>query len=419
LEILLANIEQNYAGGSASPHVLYGMLIQSSNTLAQATVENTLQDASSRTIQFAGIALSKLMSDDHAYGITVARKFIEADSHELHAAVGRAYCALDLKDDGYAEEDLALLRGVLSSKEQWVVRNGVGAVRTVAQNNKPLAIDLLKSVDIGISSKVADEVLILFQRDEMIPFRLLTDADIAYFLNKLMPIPELDGYWIETFLSEVSRYHAQRAATFFMERVEHAASTDDWHYRPCNHGPYLHVPLRFRETEEFSSLLRQVSQWMKSHPGKGYQFKHRAAELFNVMFNPLDDELLGFIQDWIDESTPDDMRIISQVLSESGPDFVFEQRIFVARFMDKAKQQGKEVLENAASALYSSAISGLKSGIPGEPFPKDIKMRDDAENALQAIPRFAPARRLYESLKKSAEADINRSLRERETFEDE
>ena len=158
---------------------------------------------------------------------------------------------------------------------------------------------------------------------------------------------------------------------------------------------------------------------MKTHAENDYQFKHRASELFSVMFNPLDDELLGFILDWIEVSTPSDMQIISQVLKESRPNFVFEQRAFVTKFLDKAKQYGKETLDNAVSALYSSAITGLRSGIPGEPFPQDIMMRDDAEKALQAIPRFAPARRLYESLKKSAEANINRSLRERETFEDE
>lgn len=419
LEVMLVNIEQSYAGGSASPHVLYGMLIQSSSTLAKATAKNALQDASSRTNQFAGIALSKLLSDDHAYGLSIARKFIETDLLELHTAIGRAYSTLDLKSDGYTEEDITLLRRVLSSKDQWVVRNGVEAVRSVAQNNKPLAIDLLKCIDIGISSKVADDVLFLFQRNEMIPFHLLVNDDIVHFLKKLMPIPELNGYWIETFLSKVSKYHAQRAAEFFMARVEHAASTDDWHYRPCNHGPYLHVPLRFRESDEFGLILRQVSHWMKSHSEKDNQFEHRAGELFDAMFSPLDEELLRFIQDWIDVSTPADMRIITQILNESRPNFVFDQRAFVIRFLDKANQHGKEVLDNAVSALCSSAISGVRSGSPGEPFPQDIKMRDEAEKALQEISRFAPARRLYESLKKYAEAEIKRSLGEREAFEDE
>jgi len=419
LEIMLANIEKNYAGGSASSYILYGKLIQSSNALAQATVKNALQDGSSKTNQFAGIALTKLLSDDHVYGLTIARKFIETDSLELHIAVGRAYSALDMRENGYAEEDLVLLRLVLSSKEQWAVQNGVAAVRSVAQNNKALAIDLLKYVDISISSKVADDVLVLFHRDEIIPFRMLTDEDVVHFLKKLMLIPKLNGYWIETFLSKVSMCHAQRAAAFFMARVEHAVSTNDWHYRPCNNGPYLHVPLRFRESEEFGPLLRQVSQWMKSHLVKGYQFKHRAGELFNAMFNPLDEELLGLIQDWIDISTPDDMQLFSQIFKESRPNFVFEQRVFVTRFLDKANQHGKEVLNNAVSALYSSVNTGVKSGTPGEPFPQDIMIRDEAEKALQEIPRFAPARRLYESLKKHAEDNIDCSLMERETFEDE
>jgi hypothetical protein len=253
----------------------------------------------------------------------------------------------------------------------------------------------------------------------MIPFRLLSEDDIVLFLKKLMLIPELNGYWIEKFLAKVSMYHAQHAAAFFMARVEHAMSIDDWHYRPCNHGPYLHVPLRFRKSEEFGSLLRQVYQWMKSHSVKGYQFEHRAGELFNAMFSPLDEELLGFIQEWIDVSTPDDMRIISRILSESHPNFVFEQRAFVTRFLDKAKQHGKEVLNNAVSKLYSSAITGAKSGTPGEPFPQDIMMRDGAEKALQEIPRFAPASLLYESLEKHAEDNINQSIRESGTFEDE
>ncbi|AEG00353.1 helix-turn-helix domain-containing protein [Methylomonas methanica] len=419
LEIILADIEQNFNGGSTSPYFLYGNLLQSSNALAQSTAENALQYTDSRTSQFAGIALSKLMSNDHAYGLNIARKFIKTELPELCAAVGQAYRSINLKDDGYTEEDLALLRDVLSSKDRWVVINGIEAVRNIAQNNKKLAIELLKYVDIGLSSQVANDVLNLFHRDELISFQLLSEKDVKYFIEKLMPIPELDEYWIGIFLSNVSRHHAQIASAFFMARVEHAANIDDWHYRPCNHGPHLHVPLRFRESADYYLLFPQVVQWMKTNFDKNHQFKHGSCELFNMMYSPLDGDSLGLIQDWIDVSTPDDIRIISQILSESHSNFVFEQRVFVNRFLDKAKQHGKELLDNAVSALYSSATTGLKRGCPGEPFPEDILMRDEAEKALQEIPRFAPAYRLYESLKKHAETDINRSIKEAEAFEDE
>jgi transcriptional regulator with XRE-family HTH domain len=418
VEHALAHIEQNHADANASPYVLYGRLIQSSDTLAGATVENVLQSPLSKTKQFAGIALSKILVQNHSYALSIAQRFLGTDSRDLHAAVGRAYGACDLNEESYSEEDLTLLRQVLSSKDQWVARSAVESIRSVVKSNKSLAIELLKYVDLSISSDLADAVLLLFQRDEMIPFRLLTGEDIEYFLKKLMSLPELDGHWIQTFLSNASKYHAQRAATFFMERVEHAVKSNDWRYRPCNSGPYRNVPLRFRESEEFGSILRQVTTWMKSDPEGGYKFDRRAGELFNAMFGPFDGELLGFIQDWIDVGTAADMRIISQIFNEVHSNFVFEQRIFVFRFLDRAGQHGREVLDDAVSALFRSAITGPRSGTPGEPFPQDLVLRDEAEKVLQEIPRFAPAYRLYEALKNNAKENINGSLRERETFEE-
>ena len=58
---ILADIDQSYPGESASPYILYGKLIESSYALAQATATNALQDSSSKTNQFAGVALSKLL----------------------------------------------------------------------------------------------------------------------------------------------------------------------------------------------------------------------------------------------------------------------------------------------------------------------------------------------------------------------
>ncbi|MGA2332460.1 MAG: helix-turn-helix transcriptional regulator [Syntrophales bacterium] len=401
------------ANKSAS-YPLYRKLIQSSLPLAQATVQNALNNHDSRTVLFADIALSKLLMEDHNNALTIANRFLEIDS--LNATVGSAYSRLgtDIKD---TEADLAILRKVLSSKDQWVIINSVGAIRNLAKKDYQLAIDLLKCIDVGISNVVADDVLCFFQRDEDIPYQLLTEEDINHFLKKLMSLPELDGYWIETFLSKVSKYHAKLAAAFFMARVERASDTKDWGYRPCNHGPYSNVPLLFRESPEFGALLRAVSQWMKSHEGDDL-FKHRAGELFYVMFCPYDTELISFFLDWIEIATPVDIHIISQILSEVPPDFVFQHREFVMHFLDKAKQYSKEYLGDALSALYRATISGIRKGIPGEPFTEDVQMRVEAEKALMEIPRFSPAYRLYENLKKNADHNIDLSFRDREAFDD-
>jgi hypothetical protein len=417
IEEILAHIELNFGDGSRSPYILYGRLINSSLSFAEATVNNAIANPDLRSRQFADMALSKLLSDDHANALIIASRFLDTNTRDLHAAVGGGYSRLDFKRTQYSEKDLTILKIVLASNDAWVARSAVQAVRVVAKNDQRLAIDLLKHVEIGISSNVADDLLILFQRDEMIPFSMLTEEDINYFLTKLMPLPELNGYWIESFLSRSSKYHAKRTAKFFMERVEHAAKTQDWRFRPCNHGPYCHVPLRFRESQEFGQLLRQVAQWIKSST-EDYLFQHRGAELFETMFRPFDSELIGFFQDWICMATPEDIRIISQILKEASCNVVFEHRPFVIRFLEKAQHYGKERLDDAMGALIGSAISGVRSGTVGEPFPQDIKLKEDAENSLKEIPRFSPAYRLYENLKKHAEQSIEWSLREREQFEE-
>ncbi|MGA7952429.1 MAG: hypothetical protein WCA07_02805, partial [Gloeobacterales cyanobacterium] len=399
---------------------LYRWLIRSSISLAAATAKKALARTDSATDQFAGIALAQLLSDDRTYGLSVAHQFLETDSRTLLAALGSAYSAFVPNGKVYDEEDIAILQKILSSTDQWILCNAVDAMRTVQQvagNNPRLVIDLLKCVDLSISNRVTDQVFMLFREEEEL-FRALTEEDIKYFLEKLIPLPRLEGYWVDTFLSRLSKYNAQFTADFFMARVEYAAETKkDWPYLPCNYGPFLQVPLRFRESTEFGLLLRQIYQWMKSKAEDDY-FRHRASELFDAMFSPFDRELISFIEDWIDESTPSDMRIITQILNEAHRNFVFEHQGFVVRFLDRAKQAGKQVLNDAVDALYRSATTGSKSGPTGEPFAEDLVMKEEAEKALKEIPRFSPAYKLYELIKSNAEGSIQWSLKRGEAFED-
>ncbi|MBU4260403.1 MAG: helix-turn-helix domain-containing protein [Proteobacteria bacterium] len=417
IESILTHIELNFAAGSISAYILYGYLTQSSLSFADATVNNALSNPASKTIQFADIALTELLIENHVKALDIAARFLDTNNPALHAAVGGAYSGLNPTQMRNGEKDLSLLKTVLASKDEWVSKRAVQAIRIVAKNDLRLAIELLKYVDIGMSGNIAEDVFMFFYGDKMIPFRMLTEDDIDYFLTKLMLLPKLNKYWIETFLSKTSKYHTKRTAAFFMKRVEHAAKTQDWHYRPCNYGPYCHVPLRFRESQEFGPLLRQVAQWMKSSTEDNL-FQHRAAELFDAMFQPFDNELIGFLQNWIDMATPGDLQVISQILKKASPNVVLEHRPFIIRFLGKAQQQSKERLDDVVSALIGSAISGLRSGKSGEPFPQDIKMKEDAEKALKEIPRFSPAYRLYEYLKKHAEQNIERSRREREQYEE-
>ncbi len=86
--------------------------------------------------------------------------------------------------------------------------------------------------------------------------------------------------------------------------------------------------------------------------------------------------------------------------------------------LDRAKQINPELAENISEDLFGSAISGLREGTPGEPFPRDIQMKADAEAVLVTLSRVSPAYALYEWIKEHAEAGIVRAHRDREAYEE-
>ena len=138
------------------------------------------------------------------------------------------------------------LSALLQSSNERVVHSGIAALRSLRQHPRIL-IDLLKDANLGLSARVADEALFLFQQDNGELLAELSEEDVVAILKRISGLDELDGHWLEEFLALVSKKYAIACAEFFIERVERAAATENWKLRPCNHGPYQNVPLKFRE----------------------------------------------------------------------------------------------------------------------------------------------------------------------------
>jgi transcriptional regulator with XRE-family HTH domain len=413
---LVAHIKAYHSKASSSPYMLYRRLITGSLTLARATVDDALAHEDSPTRQFAATALAKIAQDSRADSFAYMKRFAESGSPDLQAAVGSAFGLFGPEELPLTMEETSILSKLLSASDTWIARCAVLAVRGIAKGDDRLAIDLFRSVDIGISHQLADDVFMNFAADGDGVLGTLTNEDVDIFLNRLMALPKLEGYWIETFLAAISAKHATRLAKFFMDRVDYATSKEDWEYRPCNYGPYEHVALEFRKSPDFGLVLRKVSDWIKSRDD--LLFRERSAELFDTMFKPFDDVLVADLQRWADVATEIDIRTIAKILGEAPPTFVLEQRAFVFRFLERAQQFGKGVLGEATNELFRSAISGVRSGGVGEPTPDDLATKQGAEDALAQLSRFSPAFALYESIAKHAVWSIDRSIRDGEAFEE-
>jgi transcriptional regulator with XRE-family HTH domain len=407
--------------GSPSPHVLYGTLLRASSTLPEATITDALKDPASLTARFVGDALQTLWLNDLAAGRTAMQRLLASSNSELQAHVGRALAAINFTQCPYGPEEAAALESVVASEHEWTVFSAIHALRSVARVNAEEALRLAKLTNIGANPRLADELLCLFGFGEELRFDLLSKEDVQLLLDKLMEVPELNGHWTETFLSNTSKSFPEKVLDFFIARVERAVSTKSWKYRPTNHGPYVHVPLKFKEVPNYGTLLARTVQWIS---GASYDqdqrvlFNYRARELFEAAFGAFDEEVVQFLERWSERADETGFKIIANLLAEAPHTFVFTQKDFVLALMTLAQRAGADALEHVSSALFSASVGGVRQGTHGEPFARDIDTKKNCEEILATLSKFSPAYELYDGLLKHAQSEIARSLREREDFED-
>ncbi len=418
IENILEKIEHNFNSSNKHPILLYEPLLQSSLPLVRLTLENVLLNSNSQMVQFCAAALFQLLQKDHDGAIKIIHQFLDSGNKNLHVAVARGYFNFDIDGLQNQEVDINILSRLLSGDDFHTILSAVSSVRCLVNKNPSIGFNLLKKANIGNSSRIADCVLSIFTDNKEVPFNILTEQEVDFFLTRLIHLPELEGHWVEIFLANASKYYPVRTAQFFMDRVEIAENKKNWRYRPSNYGPYLHVPLRFRESPEFRDIFEQLMRWMSSHKNSNTIFYQNASELFNVIVGVLDHEVIGLLNEWLNKiSSPTDFKVISYILSKASNDLIYDHTDFVIHYLESTNLYRKQCYEEACLALFSSAISGGRSGKLGEPFPEDIRLKKESERVMQEISPFSSAYQFFKDLKKYADENISRSIRDGEFFE--
>ena len=417
----VAHLEKNDPEKGGSPFILCNKLVYTSADFARLMVDDACSTTPSRLAKFVSAAAARLWQLDIKEGREIIARMFRSGEESLLAAIGDAYSRLDYRAERHGTEELNIIESLLSSDKSQVTYAAIGALRNVAQADVETALKLALSTNVGSSKQLADLLAGIFTWPNQVEFGRLTSDDLDVILNKLMAVPELDGHWLETFLALASKAFPLRVAKFFMERVDHAARSNSWSYRPCNHGPYGHVHLRFKETQEYGPLLAIVVRWIKDAKYQGDNkvvFDYRSRELFETLFGSYDEEVIDHLDTWSAAADKKEMGLIANVLQEAPPNLVFDQAAFVTTTLERAKRLGKETLQRVSGAFFGSAISGIRHGTPGEPFPRDLAMKSNAENILRSLSRFSPAYELYDQILRHADRNIELAQLEREALEE-
>ena len=125
-------------------------------------------------------------------------------------------------------------------------------------------------------------------------------------------------------------------------------------------------------------------------------------------------DMADFLRPLVPNATAGSLGLMARLLRQAHHGFVFSQSGFVIDFLNRCQAVDSDLLDRAISNFFGSAISGMRSGTPGEPMPRDLEDVDRSERILSRLSRIDPAFRLYRGIRDSAQRNIDESRREAE-----
>jgi hypothetical protein len=410
-------------------------------TLVKAVIEVFDEAGAAGLNPGAGWLFIELSNRDLDYAQQVADVIIAEFGHELGDAISPVLCAAWSDDGKWA--DRAIARALDSNEQKllgsvasalWMRRDAVGdvnhdadrrvrvltaliergdkdvkkaalrAVGTLLSINRPKALELILSLDIGDDAAIGDE---LFANLRAVEPSELGTSGLARMLDYLTTIKELD-YWAMEFLRQIAKERSADVLDVLMRRIERSddlSAKDGYKPVPYGHAMVPHEVQFFDELNFSSSGAGQALD-------RGFALKDRGrfwfAELMsNLARRPL---LFEALETWIADSDSVRVQFLADAMHRIPASFIFEHEDFVADLVERATALGEETGRRVSSAFFSAATSGLRSGLPFEPMPEDVTMINRAKVIRSSLAPNSAAYKLFDEVAQYGEERVTKQL---------
>jgi transcriptional regulator with XRE-family HTH domain len=411
IEAALADLAEAHV--DAQPYLLMHQMCRDDLTFANALCETALSAPNLRIAQFAHIALGLLLELDIEQGRAWARRFVDSKQKAAIHATAAAYRS---REDNLSSDDVRLIEGLLKLDDPDLAGNAIYTVATWRTMPAASKLALLVEANFSGRSHSADQAALALcglGRDGELQ-NLPVDQVVA-FLHKIEDVPALEGHWIDKLLADLSEWFPFETLRFFMARVELQVKHEGM--RVANYGPWKHEHLRFTESPAYPELTRVLWQWMAEN-AESRHFAYAAADFIEAAIGHDNGAVAEFLSGYLDTAGPGELNLMSRLLRQVKPNFVFDQLSFVLRYLEHCRDVGTDTWERATQCLSSAASSGMRSGTPGEPMPRDVSDAGRATEILSRLSKLSPAYDLYDYIRRHAQSNIARSRADAEAWED-
>ncbi|CCK62459.1 helix-turn-helix domain-containing protein [Mycobacterium canetti] len=307
------------------------------------------------------------------------------------------------------EGELELLQQSASCPEVDVRLAVVWAARALAATDARVAGDLLTRIRFSDSRIVAQHIFLCLDWDSKhLSWPALSAEQQSTLLAGLTDVDDIDDHSIMEFLRRLAAENPRRVLGLLRQRIEVAEGMHDLrHFSPL---PYhWRDPLPLRDHPDFLTHLRELlawlgddSSWKRMHFGRG---------LFAAAAGAFDEPVLSLLLEILRTETEADARTVARVLEEAPNEFVFDHVGFVSEALTSAARFGTDTLKTMRTSLYNSATTGMREGRPGEPFPQDLRLRDECTAIADALPEATAVAHFYRDLSHYGDEAVKRELR--------
>jgi hypothetical protein len=388
---------------------------------AEAILEHVLGHEECLLRDYAAAVLSALRLADVESALRFAERMVAA-RNELGIAVAASYANSDSLRHP-RNEDFVLLKELLG-RDKTSKGYGLEGLRRLkdaepldqAANFQRLGINLLVGMDIGQSPRLAEVFSEAIDSQFGIPPDLLTDDDIDKILIKLVPVREIthQNFHLARFLAFLVRRSPTRVVYFFVNRIEYAMThNEEEGYTPTPFG-LEELFEQISDTPEQAAIIRVLARTLNAQDGlRRYWF----TKLFGLVAGSFGPAIQSVISELAEDKTEENYKLIAILLEEAPREFIFSGKDVCAKLLEAADRISEQALRNISSQLLASSQSGGFSGIPGEPFPQQVSIKDRAAKLATEYADRPIVSRFYSNVAQFAQEMIDKQLeRDEEEF---
>lgn len=410
LERILEEMRKAAGGGWGTPQSFIVNLLNQNVELAKEVMRRQATESSPLS-SYAGAALAVLMQQGDRQALV--SQVLDANSPEAWDLVSEAYARQSEKD--WTEGDLAVIRRIFASSQEMVLIHAATIARNVAARNPTLATELIASADLTVSPAATRDFLMWMSHRETFPSDAISKPLWEKLLAKVAHLEQLDEHWGQSFLRKALRAHPQAVLAMLQQRMD--AGKRHFAYRALRRDRNG-KGLGLLEQPNGASHLRAFLKWAVDHK-ESSELTADIGSCVSGLCGKYGAEVHEVLLDMMAAGGKANVEVVASVLGSAHQEFVIDATTFVREVLNRAEQIGDQAVKSISSALWTATLTGGRSGIVGEPFKEDLRLREHCEEVLKTLHKLDPAHALYTSLLRYAQENIDRQAREKRTMQEE